>query len=256
MLLDLLVCVRCRTRGPEPAALEPEGRYLVCDRCQAHYPLLPSGSPVLLRDPDWRSERSPEGEAKYVAQFMYGQFPERAPSPRMAERLAVNRRIGVWFQDALTKHSAGGIAIELGCGPGGYAGLWAQFFKRAILCDVRAAFVEHAAALGHPVSTLVCDARDVPLRAGSMSMVAAVNLLDVAPEPLLVLAQIDALLKPGGLLAIALPYAGNFKGPEELLAALRGYEVLESEDWVPWIVPVNDRLVYEYQTHLLLVRKT
>lgn len=252
----LLVCVRCRSRGPEPAALKRDGHYLVCDRCQAHYPLLPSGSPVLLRDPDWRSERSAEGEAKYVAQFVYGQFPERAPSPRMAERLAVNRRIGAWFQDALTKHSGdGGIAIELGCGPGGYAAVWSQFFEKTILCDIRAAFVEHAAALGQATMTFVCDARDVPLRGGSMSMVAAINLLDVAPEPARVLQQIDGLLKPGGLLAIALPYAGNFQGPEELKSALRGYEVLASEDWVPWIVPVNERLVYEYQTHLLLVRK-
>jgi SAM-dependent methyltransferase len=210
---------------------------------------------VLLRDPDWRSERSADGEAKYVAQFVYGQFPERAPSARMAGRLAVNHRIADWFRDALSKHSEGGIAIELGCGPGGYGRVWSQFFTTTILCDIRAAFVEHAASLGQSATTFVCDARDVPLRAGSMSMVAAVNLLDVAPEPLVVLQQIDALLKPRGLLAIALPYAGNFKGPEELVAALSGYEVLESEDWVPWIVPVNDRLVYEYQSHLLLVRK-
>ena len=217
---------------------------------------------MLLRDPDWRSERSEAGEARYVAQFVYGQFPERAPSVRMSERLSVNRRIAEWFKQVLQEHSSDkkGIAIELGCGPGGYAAVWSQFFAETILCDIRAAFVElaaaHAATLDRrSIHTFVCDAGDVPLRAGSMSLVAAVNLLDVAPEPLAILRQIDALLKPGGLLAIALPYAGNFKGPAELMEALHGYEVLASEDWVPWIVPVNDRMVYEYQAHLLLVRK-
>ncbi|BDC48639.1 hypothetical protein F183_A09550 [Bryobacterales bacterium F-183] len=88
-----------------------------------------------------------------------------------------------------------------------------------------------------------------------MAMVAAIHLLDVAPDPMRVLQEVSRILQPEGLLAVAIPYAGNFTGPAQLLAALSDYEILASEEWMPWIVPVNDRLVYEYQTHLLLARK-
>lgn len=243
-LLRLLVCPACR------GALN---RALRCRGCGFIYPVI-NGVPILTQI---------EAPLDCVDQYVLSHFPERAASKRLAKRLAVNKRIPDWITRALAKHAApAGPALELGCGPGAYGAVWNRFSEFTILADIRPPFAHMAADHG---AALVCDAHNPPFRAASMALVAAINLLDDTPEPWLLLGQIDALLKPGGLCVLALPYAANFNGPAELLATLRGmraelphlsFTVLASNEWLPWAVPAGERLVHEYQVHALIARKS
>jgi SAM-dependent methyltransferase len=122
------------------------------------------------------------------------------------------------------------------------------------------------------IETLVCDAHDPPFGAASFSVVAALNLLDTTPEPWILLGQMDALLAPGGLLVVSLPYqydagvppAARLDGPDDLHALLEGrqplleylsYTIVDAEAWLPWVMPANDRLVHEYRVHAVVARK-
>lgn len=242
-LWRLLVCPACRN------ALN---RTLRCRGCGVVYPVV-DGVPILTQI---------EAPLDCVDQYVLSHFPERAASKRLAQRLAVNKRIPDWITKSLRSHGVPeGPAIELGCGPGGYGAVWSQSCEFTILADIRRPFAMMAARHG---AAIVCDAHNPPFRAASMSLVAAINLLDDTPEPWLLLGQIDALLQPGGICVLALPYAANFNGPAELLATLRGsrselphlsYTVLASNEWLPWVVPAGERLVHEYQVHALIARK-
>lgn len=234
---------------------------LRCRRCKRTYPIVDGCIPCVLRE---EPAHGAEFEPGLIANYVLSHFPNTSTARRMARRLAVNARIRLWFQNALSRHRVPfGPALELGCGPGAYAEVWARYCEPTILCDVQLPFVQHV-ALGPRVTSLRCDAHDPPFRAGSMALVAAVNLLDVTPEPWLLLGQMDALLRPGGIVAIAMPYSANFTGPEDMIRTLtRGraeipylsYDVLESKDWLPWVIPAGERLVHEYRVHALIARK-
>jgi len=209
-------------------------------------------------------------ELALVEDYILAHYPEQCESKRLTRRLSINRRLQTWIERALSRHHrASGIALELGCGPGAYAPIWQQHADYTILSDIRPAFAHCAHAYWSAVlpgrfGTIVCDAHDPPFRAESMNLVAAINLLDSTSEPWLLLGQIDALLQPGGIAVITMPFVANFRCPADLIAALQGqrpelphlrYTILESKDWFPWIVPTNQRLVHEYQVHALLARK-
>jgi len=242
-LARLLVCPVCR---------RSLSRSLRCRGCGAVYPII-DGVPIMAQV---------EASMDCVDQYVLSHFPERAASKRLAKRLAINRKIPAWIEKALLRNQApSGPALELGCGPGGYGALWSRFSEFTILADIRRPFAMMAAAHG---AALVCDAHNPPFRAESMALVAALNLLDVTPEPWLLLGQIDALLMPGGICVLALPYVANFNGPADLIAPLKGarpelphlsYAVLASNEWLPWTVPAGERLVHEYQVHALIARK-
>jgi hypothetical protein len=44
-------------------------------------------------------------------------------------------------------------------------------------------------------------------------------------------------------------------GPENLMAALDGFEILEEISALPWTVPSHERLVHQYALHAVLARK-
>jgi SAM-dependent methyltransferase len=160
------------------------------------------------------------------------------------------------------------LAARLGRGETAYLPVWmgSRRFTPVAL------FAEHPGGAG-VIDTLACDAHDPPFAGGSFALVAALNLLDTTSEPWVLLGQIDALLEPGGLCVLALPYQHDaaavpatvgLDGPEDLYAVLAGarppldyfsYTVLESEEWLPWLVPAGERLVHEYRVHAVIARK-
>lgn len=268
-LLDHLVCPRCRHTAESPSLLTRRAVSLSCLRCRAEFPIF-RGVPTIVRDPDWSMPPATAAELGVVESYILAHYPEQCTSKRLIRRLSVNRRLQAWIELALSRHHRGrGIAVELGCGPGGYAPIWAEHASYTILCDIRPDFAHCAYAhwcAGHNkrFGSVICDAHDPPFRGQSMSLVAAVNLLDSTAEPWLLLGQIDALLQPGGLAVLTMPFVANFHGPADLIAALHGqhpelphlrYTILESKDWFPWVVPTHERLVHEYQVYALVVRK-
>lgn len=133
------------------------------------------------------------------------------------------------------------------------------------------------------VTIVVGDAHDPPLAPASADIVLALNVLDNVRDPLLVLGQLDAVLRPGGLLLLGSPFAWNdaitapeaqlggthlppFAGldsPTVLAEILTGraavtpalaYDLLARED-VAWEVRDHARCTVRFDVHLLAARK-
>jgi SAM-dependent methyltransferase len=212
----------------------------------------------------------------------------------------------------LERHLAGpvGLAVELGCSVGADLRTLRAFAREVIGVDLslvalRAAKTQLAGAplpylirvegrsfrVESPIALAPADgivlavgnALDPPLFPEVADVVVAMNLLDSVSRPLALIGQMDAVLKPGGLLLLASPLswnesitpseealgggtapawakAGTPAGLVELLAGrlpilphLR-YDVLETCD-VPWTVREHARAVMHYDVHLLAARK-
>lgn len=131
------------------------------------------------------------------------------------------------------------------------------------------------------VTWVVGDALDPPLAAESFAAVVALNLLDAVPEPLILLGQCEALLRPGGVLLTASPYHFQVHvtpGARQLLRWLpddlslpEGMERLCTgrilPDFLetlvverraidlPWQVPVHPGFTADYRLHAMRLRK-
>lgn len=127
---------------------------------------------------------------------------------------------------------------------------------------------------------LCADALDPPLPPACAEAVVALNVLDNVPVPANLLAQADALLVPGGLLALSSPYAWRSGIVEEgerleggvlpadpadaLVAVLKGalgerlpldYEILHDARRVPWRLERDARSAMTFEVHVVLARK-
>ncbi len=124
----------------------------------------------------------------------------------------------------------------------------------------------------------VADALDPPFLEATFDLVAALNLLDSVSLPLVLLGQMDALLKPGGDLVVGSPYAWSediadagewlerdgatparfvreiLEGRALPATGLR-YSILEERDRVAMPLRQNDRHVSVFDVHLLRARR-
>jgi SAM-dependent methyltransferase len=312
------VCPQCRTRYPMiqnvwcvppdlPAFLEAQadavaGKWLGREDSQAA-DLCRSAAAV---DPACAEYRELQLPATYAA----AHFPQSARGFAWSDLVAGNERFAEVVSAWVRKHvPAGtpGTALDAGCGPGRLLPLLAEPFQGgAIGLDLRLSMLRLAdRVLGHqhtvvpfraegtrfttlsPVWPGRCaaqvhlvqgDVQDPPFEAEAFAMAAAVSLLDSVPDPLLALGQIDAMLAPGGLLLLALPYQwdaqavaprmwwsgpwgdgaqvlhGILAGRHPALPHLR-YAILAEEENLPWALPANARLVHHYFLHAVLARK-
>ncbi len=133
------------------------------------------------------------------------------------------------------------------------------------------------------VSLAVAHALDPPLAAETADIVLAANLLDNVADPVNLIGQLDAVLRPGGLLVLTSPFhwqdsltppdeqlgggtipALQQLGSEAALAALLtgltpllpllAYDLLETRD-VPWSIRDHARCEVTYLVHALAARK-
>jgi SAM-dependent methyltransferase len=134
------------------------------------------------------------------------------------------------------------------------------------------------------LTVVVADALAPPLAAEAFDVVHAGAVLDNVADPLFLLGQADALLRPGGRLLLTSAAAWrpditpegcwlgttgrggpDAPGPEELLrAALTGrhpalphlaYDLLEDRPGLRWTVPRDDRCAVTYDLHAVVARK-
>lgn len=230
--------------------------------------------------------------------------------PHVARPRAPLRRA---IAGALARHAPRrvGLAFEAGCSVGPDLRTLARRAEHVIACDAWLAPLRVARALlaGEPVAVpvrdegrtfhwaaeplvlprvdnvtlLAANALDPPLSEATADIALAVNLLDNVPAPLTLLGQLDAVLKPGGLLVLASPFhwvdtitepaeqlgGGTVEGfsrlgtAAALQALLRGqtplldwlrYDVLEAVD-VPWRVRDHARCEITYRVHVIVARK-
>lgn len=125
------------------------------------------------------------------------------------------------------------------------------------------------------VTLVVGDAMDPPLLPEVADVVIAMNVLDNVPRPRLVLSQIDAITRPGGLAVIASPFAWHDgitppeaqlggapieglpdEGSPAMLGDLlgSGWDIVHHED-VPWVLRDHARATFHYDVHVVAARK-
>jgi len=125
---------------------------------------------------------------------------------------------------------------------------------------------------------MLTDAIDPPFKQESFDFIVSLNMLDNVNLPLVLIGQMDALLKPGGKLLITCPYewredicdpkewlvTDEIDSPEAVRQILEGavfpemelnYEILEEHHNIPWPLRNHDRYWSLFLTHILLARK-
>lgn len=195
-------------------------------------------------------------------------------------------------------------SLDLGCSVGRYTFELARFSELAIGMDLKFSAVSSAARFQRTkkisyerrkhgqcferietdysppqnVLLLVADALDPPFRAETFDLVAALNLIDNVNLPLVLIGQMDALLRPGGSLILGSPYewqtdicepkewleTDEMDSPEMVKSILEGnlfpqmglkYEVLEEISDLPWLMRHHDRYWSYFLVHFLKAKK-
>lgn len=156
--------------------------------------------------------------------------------------------------------SLDGPVLDLGCGSGWHGRGDAVGLDGDLDAARRAA---------HGV---VGDAADPPFAGSSFETVLLLNLLDSTRDPRMVLAQADALLRPGGTLLISCAYAFDHTPYEarftdaQLMATLGGdpswlgmklgYDVLETHEALEWRIVQSPRRSSTFQCRLVRAVKS
>ena len=195
-------------------------------------------------------------------------------------------------------------SLDLGCSVGRYTFELARFSELAIGIDLNFNAVSSAARFHRTrkvcyerrkrdncfdmvqtsysppqnVLFLVGDALDPPFSAESFDLVAGLNLLDNVKLPLVLIGQMDALLRRGGELILSSPYEWRtdicepvewlendvMDGPTTVRKILEGnlfpqmglkYQVLQESSDVPWALRHHERYWSLFLVHLIKARK-
>jgi SAM-dependent methyltransferase len=168
-LLPILVCPSC---GGE---LEEKPANLVCVSCARSY-ALQAGIPLFSQPPE-----NLQPSAKI----------ERGPHIGTPWRQANWR----FLQEQMLRLDSQALLLDVGAGRGDFADLFDG--HRTIALDI----------YPYPEVDLVCDlTRVVPLKAESFDAVFLMNVLEHVYETHAMLAVLERLLMPGGVLVVAIPF--------------------------------------------------
>lgn len=271
MTSPVLVCPTCRRlEGGDlyvwTVEHDPAGLRCVCG---ATYPVI-DGIPLLFRDLDaWLASEGAEAlrradlPVEVQERLLTGAGGALARNASLVATYARSRTgpLQDWLR--ATVAAAAGPVLELG------AGLGASDRADVVALD------HNLALLRHHAGVRVCaDAADPPFLPASFSTVLLANLLDSCADPGLVLAQADALLRPGGRLVVTCAFAfqdaitprpHRFTAPE-LVAALSGrgalgrhhidHQIVEQIDPLPWPIRLSDRTTHVHDTLAIISMKS
>jgi arsenite methyltransferase len=107
----------------------------------------------------------------------------------------------------------GGIALDVGCGPGNITALLARAAGPgglALGVDISRAMLTRAvrAEAGPHTGFLLADAQRLPFRDETVDAAVSFAALQLVPDPEAALAEMGRVLRPGGRLAVMVPTAG------------------------------------------------
>lgn len=146
---------------------------------------------------------------------------------------AVGRRLLTAWQHptAWLNLAPGGIALDVGCGPGSITGSLGQAVGPdglALGVNISEPMLARAVrnAVGPQTGFLRADAQRLPLRDETVNAVVSVAALQLVPDPKLALAEMRRVLRPGGRLAVMVPTAGRARRLWRLLPRFgaRGFD--------------------------------
>ena len=108
----------------------------------------------------------------------------------------------------------GGIALDVGCGPGSVTASLAHAVGPdglALGVDISEPMLARAvrAETGPQIGFLRADAQRLPLRAETVDAVVSIAVLQLIPDPTAALAEMARVLRPGGRLSVMVPTAGR-----------------------------------------------
>lgn len=248
---------------------------------------------------------------QYLSSYAWDGYSEFDPGLPPARRCDGSQTVALLEAMLEDEPAAAGLVLDLGCGagrstfelgargPGLVLGIeqnfsFARFAQRIrmqgeVVYPLRRAgahYEERRHSVDFPsadrVDFWVCDAAALPLAAGAVDQIVALNLLDAVPAPLELLTSIDRVLRPGASAHLATPFewredltprAGWFGGHsahhdhegdpiavlKRVLAApeygLQGLELVAERDDIPWRMRVDDRATTEYRNFCAVLRK-
>ena len=128
---------------------------------------------------------------------------------------AVSRRLFAAWQNPpeWLNIPRGGIALDVGCGPGSVTASLARAVGPAGLVlglDISEPMLARAvrAESGPQIGFLRADAQRLPLRDETVDAVVSIAVLQLIPDPVAALAEMARVLRPGGRLAVMVPTVG------------------------------------------------
>ncbi|BBX23270.1 methyltransferase [Mycolicibacter terrae] len=109
---------------------------------------------------------------------------------------------------------AGGVALDVGCGPGSITASLARAVGEdglALGVDVSEPMLARAVRVqaGAQAGFLRADAQRLPLRDNTVDAVISIAVLQLIPDPTAALGEMARVLKPGGRIALMVPTAGS-----------------------------------------------
>lgn len=237
--------------------------------CGARFPVV-DGVPILFRDTDaWLRGEAAEAlrradlDPAVLARIVAGAGGALARNDALVATYAASREgpLQDWLRAAVA--ALDGRVLEIG------AGLGACARRDVVALDANLALVRR-----HPGVRICGDAADPPFLPETFDAVVLPNLLDSCADPGLVLAQADALLRPGGQLVVTCSYAfedavtpreRRFE-PDDLRAALDGrgalggyrvaHRLVAEEDPIAWPLRLGPRRVHVHDAHALISQKS
>jgi SAM-dependent methyltransferase len=286
---------------------------LICSNadCSKQYPII-HGVPCILRNDEaialikaHAADQAFQDDA-LLPTYLDASYDALCRPPRVFIDSLSNTLYRQTLRGMITSmRSHTGIAADLGCSVGWFAFELARCFNYVIGIDTKFNHLAIAAALQRgeeivfkrPVRSLaaepvklnhtevsnlcfiLADALDPPLTACSMDFVSALNLIDSISNPLILIGQMDAMLKHGGKLLITSPFTWNrditpescwLEEPEtspliilrELLEGIRmpqndfTYRIVREELNIPWILPVSANQMSLFRTQVMLAEKS
>lgn len=109
---------------------------------------------------------------------------------------------------------AGGVALDVGCGPGSITASLARAVGAdglALGVDVSEPMLARAVRVqaGSQAGFLRADAQRLPLRDNTVDAITSIAVLQLVPDPVAALGEMARVLKPGGRIALMVPTAGS-----------------------------------------------
>lgn len=118
---------------------------------------------------------------------------------------------------------------------------------------------------------IVASATQLPFKPATFQAAICANLIDVIPEPIALLREIQTLLSANGIVGLSTPYhhgagqaAQRWQGGRSMMSASQAlrwrighhFEILNEQDWIPWVLGDHERRLQVYLNHCIIGRKS